>query len=221
MDRQVIDAIGPGPFRSRAVMEDSWHPSTSITYLAKRIWVNGFLAGLGVVLVIVMGWVLVWGVYPRTASQNAAIDTLPPLTQAIQNTQPGIVPPPMGAQTPFLDTSVDLKAQLEAVLGRIKEANQKKDLDGLLAVYSTTFPELPKRARIIAHSWQTCNFPEMGFLIEEIKPLPDGRVFARVNWDIRVEDSHTKNLKKVTRAYLVWFVNESGEWRIQTLKKVE
>jgi hypothetical protein len=201
-------------------MEDSWHPSTSITYLAKRIWVNGFLAGLGVVLVMVMGWVLVWGVHPRANSQNAADTALPALTQAIQNTRPGIVPPPMSAST--CDASpMDLKIQLEAVLGHIKEANQKKDLDRLLTFYSPTFPELSKRIRVIAHSWQSCNFPKMGFSIEEVKPLSDARVFVRVRWDIQVEDARTKNLKKMTKSYLVWFVNESGEWRIQALKKVE
>jgi hypothetical protein len=201
-------------------MEDSWHPHASITYLAKRLWINGFLAGLAVVLVICLAWLLIWGTpYLATLKQHT-VKAVPPLTQAMDNSQPGIVPPSMGAALPPAATPADLKGQLEEVLRYIKEANQAKNLTRLLTFYSHTFPELSKRAEVIAHSWERCNFPHMAFTLEQVKPLPDARVFARVKWEIRVEDAHTKALKQVTRSYLVWFVNESGVWRIQALKKV-
>jgi ketosteroid isomerase-like protein len=199
-------------------MEDSWHPNTSITHLAKRFWINGFLAGLGVVAVIFMVWMLVREFPPRSTSGGAtAIIASPSQTRQTAPPDPNSSKPAASAPCPV--TAAVLKTQLEEVLGHIKAANQRKDLDQLLTFYSPTFPDLPGRAQIIAQSWQTCDFPKMEFQIEEVKPLADDRAFARVNWDIRVEDTRTKKQKKVTRAYLVWFVNESGEWRIQALKK--
>ncbi len=200
-------------------MEDFWHPPTSIAHLAKRVWLQGFLAGLAVVLVITMVWVLVRGIQAPPPPQDSG--TTPPLSPTDQAPPTSTVTPKAVTSAPSLNTPAALKTQVEEVLARIKEANQNKNLAQLLALYSTTFPELPEKAQKIARSWQTCNYPKMGFLLEELKPLPDARVFARVTWDIQVEDLQTKNLKEITRTYLVWFVNESGAWRIQALKKAE
>ncbi|MFZ5447896.1 MAG: hypothetical protein ACOZFS_04580 [Thermodesulfobacteriota bacterium] len=201
-------------------MEDFWHPHNSIAHLAKRLWVQGFLAGVGVVLVISFIWLSVRGVH-APPSPNDIPGTFPhaPPTQPSQNSPISTVPPPIETPQQLSGLAAVLKTQMEKVLERVKEANQKKDLDQLLTLYSLNFPELSRKAQHFSRTWVTCNYPKMEFLINEVKPLPDGRVFARVTWDIRVEDVQTKNSKELTKTYLVWFVRESGEWRIQALKK--
>jgi hypothetical protein len=200
-------------------MEDFWHPHNSIAHLAKRLWVHGFLAGLGVVLVVALIWVLVRVVLSPLFPQCTAGTFSSSPTQPSQNSQISTVPPVTRTSQQLSGPVAVLKTQLGKVLERLKEANQKKDLSQLLTLYSPAFPELPEKAQQIARSWVTCNYPKMEFLLQEVKPLPDGRVFARITWDIQVEDLQTKNSRDVTRTYLVWFVNESGGWRIQALKK--
>jgi hypothetical protein len=48
-------------------MEDFWHPHTSVASLAKRVWVHGFLAGLGVVAAAFLVWVMVRGIHAPPA----------------------------------------------------------------------------------------------------------------------------------------------------------
>jgi hypothetical protein len=200
-------------------MEDFWHPHTSIAHLAKRVWLQGFLAGLGVVVAISMVWVLVRGIPAPSTPQDSAATVFPP--QAEQASKISAVPPITETSFPPSDTATVLKTHVEEVLARVKQANQNKNLAQLLILYSPTFPELSQKTQKIARSWETYNYPKMEFLIEELKPLTDSRVFARVTWDIQMEDLQTKNFKEVTRTYLVWFIKESGDWRIQSLKKAE
>jgi hypothetical protein len=198
-------------------MEDYWHPSTSSAHLAKRVWVHGFIVGLGVVAAIFLVWVLVRSIHVPLGPQDSAATIS--LSQTHQDSQIGTVPRVTGTSSPLANTTAVLETQVEKVLARIKEANQKKDLSQLLTLYSPTFPELRMKVQEISRSWVTCNYPKMDFLVQEVKLLSDARVFARVIWHIQVEDLQTKKLRKVSRIYLVWFTNESGEWRIQALKK--
>jgi hypothetical protein len=200
-------------------MEDYWHPHNSIAHLAKRVWLQGFLAGLGLVLVISMVWVLVRAIQGPPTSQDSAATIS--LSQTDQAPQISPVPPKTVTSSPPSDPAVVLRTQVEEVLARIKKANQEKNLAQLSTLYSPTFPELAKKTHKIAQSWETCSYPKMEFRLNEVKPLADNRVFARVTWDIQMEDLQTKHLRDITRTYLVWFVNESGEWRIQSLKKAE
>jgi hypothetical protein len=202
-------------------MEDFWHPHTSVASLAKRVWVHGFLAGLGVVAAAFLVWVMVRGIHAPPGSQDSTVTVSLSETQPNETSEIATVPPVTGITSPVSDQAALLKTQVAQILDGVKEANQAKNLAQLLGLYSSTFPELPQKAQKISRSWETCTYPKMGFVIDEIKPLPDSRVFARVTWNIQVEDLQTKNLREVTRTYSVWFVNESGAWRIQALKKAE
>ncbi len=136
-------------------MEDLWHPHTSIAHLAKRLWVQGFLAGLGCVLLIVIVWALVRRIdTPPTPQESAATISLP---QAGQASQTNTVPPITGTSLPSSDTAAVLKTQVAEVLTQVKEADQKKNLGQLLALYSSTFPDLQKKAEKITRSWEKCN----------------------------------------------------------------
>ncbi|MEJ2673319.1 MAG: hypothetical protein P8168_14195 [Deltaproteobacteria bacterium] len=197
-------------------MEDYYYHHHSKVQLAKRVWIHGFVVGLGVVSAIFLLWVLIRGIH---APPTSTVKNSPFQTQSRQTPQASRIPSAKEISPSLTPTGVALKTQLKKVLSGIKEANQSKNLNQLLAFYSRRFPELPQRAQKIARSWENINFSKLKFRIAQVKPLPDDRVFTRVIWDFQMEDPLTKNLREVTRTYLVWFVNESGEWRIQAIKK--
>ncbi len=200
-------------------MEDFWHPHTSTAHLVKRLWVHGFLVGLGSVAVILLVWVLIRGIHGPPSPRDSAATISFSQTRPHQAPKIGAVPTVTSTSSPISNPTVILRTQVEQVLERVRAANQNKDLSQLLTLYSPTFSELPKKTQEIARAWVTCNYPKMEFLIKEVKLLPDARVFAQVIWHIQVEDRKTKNLREVTRDYLLWLIKESGEWRIQALQK--
>ncbi len=200
-------------------MEDYWHSNALMEHLAKRIFLRGFLFGLVFVSAIFLVWVLVRGIHAPPTPKVSPVKNSPFPTQPGQNSRVSAIPPVKAPSPPLTPTTVVLKTQLEKVLAGVKEANQKKNLNQLMTFYSRTSPELRHRTQQIARSWGSSKFSKLDFRVEEVKPLPDARVFARAVWNIRVGDPRTKKIKEITRTYLVWFVNESGEWRIQAIKK--
>jgi hypothetical protein len=190
-------------------MQHSTSPKSS---LARGIWMHGFLAGLVVLLLVYLGWFFLKGtpVPPGPEEKNAVVSQgLPP------QASPSVKPPELSAPVAPEAT----KSQLEKVLAGIREANQKKDLALFLSLYTPTFPGLAQRAQEISKSWRTYDYPEMEFTITELNPLSDGRILARVTWDIKMATRSTKKLRNVSKAYLVWFENDAGRWRIQALEK--
>ncbi len=200
-------------------MEDYLHSHSPMGHLAKHIWMRGFLFGLVVVSAIFLVWVLVWGIHAPPTSQGSPVKNAPLPTQPGQSSRVSAIPPVKATSPPLTPATVVLKTQLEKVLAGVKEANQKKNLNQLMTFYSRSSPELRKRAQQNFRSWGGSKFSKLDFRVEEVKPLPDARVFARVVWNIQVGDPRTKKIKGITRTYLVWFVNEFGEWRIQAIKK--
>jgi hypothetical protein len=180
--------------------------------LARGIWMHGFLAGLVVLLLVYLGWFFLKGTpVPSSPGEKDAVSSqgLPP------QASPSVKPPDLSAPV----ASETTKSQLEKVLAGIREANQKKDLALFLSLYTPTSPGLAQRAQEISKSWTIYNYPKMEFTITELNPLSDGRILARVTWDIKMEIRSTKKLRNVSKAYLVWFENDSGHWRIQALEK--
>jgi hypothetical protein len=199
-------------------MEDYWHSPAG--HLAKRIWMRGFLFGIIVVSAIFLVVLLVRGIYAPPTSKVSPVKNSPLPTQPSRDSQVSAIPPVKAISPPLTPATVVLKTQLEKVLAGVKEANQKKNLNQLMTFYSRTSPELRKRAQHIAQFWGSSNLSKMDFRVVEVNPLPDARVFARVIWNVQRKDPRTAKMSKITRTYLVWFVNEFGEWRIQAIKKV-
>ena len=124
-------------------------------------------------------------------------------------------PPPNAAIKP----PATLEAELAAVLAKLEEANQKKDLQQLMSLYSPSFPDLPQKAQEISRSWAAYDYLSLNFKLTEIKsPTPDS-ASARVTWKIKTRQRQTQKIKDITKVYLVSFTCESGQWRIQVSGK--
>jgi len=189
--------------------------SHTVPSLMKRLWVHGFLVGFALVLVILLAWVFLRGApAPSTTAgpETAPLAQAPPSQSEAAKATPAVSSPaPAGAALP-------LKGQLEQVLAGIRDANLIKDLSQMMGLYSPSFPHLKEKAEHISRLWETYDYLDMDFQVDEVKYLAPQQAFARVTWNIETRNRKTSILKKTTKSYLVWFTRESDEWRIQALE---
>lgn len=182
----------------------------------KRLWIHGFVLGLGLVLVGFLLWFFIRGT-PFSPTSDKGKEAPQAQAQPGQSAPAG---PRVVSQVPAESTAL-LKSQLEQVLSGIREANQKKDLSQLLSNYSPNFPQLPQRAQSISRTWKIYNYPRMEFEIKEVKLLADNVAVAQVTWDVEAQNISTLKYKNISKTYLIRFVRESDQWRIETLDKAE
>jgi len=180
-------------------------PSLPVQAHLKRLWLHGFLAGFGVVLVSLLLIFFIWG---RPDASREGDEAAPP---ALKQTVPAPAPP----------ASPHLEAQLAEVLAELGEANQNKDLRRLMSLYSPAFPELSRKQEAISRSWKTFDFLTLRFKLGEVSSLGPDSASARVTWEIRARNRLTQALKDTHQTYLVGFARESGHWRIRSLERLE
>lgn len=188
----------------------------------KRLWIHGFLAGFGVVLVILLICLFIWG-WPTTSQEEAeeAAKPAPAQAPATPAAPPAAVlktPQPPGVEA---KPSAVLVAELSAVLAKLGEANQKKDLQQLMGLYSPTFPDLQQKTQEISRSWAAFDYLSLSFKLAEIASPTPASASARVTWAIKTRQRETRAIKNTTKNYLVRFTRSSGQWRIQSLDKVD
>jgi ketosteroid isomerase-like protein len=194
--------------------------SSALQALLKRLWIHGFLAGVGVLCVLLLISYFIWGWPFATSEGPEEINPTPPQTLVAPTTPatPVETPPPPGAA---VGPPAALKAELSSVLARLQAATQKRDLQQLLSLYSPSFPDLSQKAREISRSWASYDYLSLNFKLTEIKtPAPDNAT-ALVTWTIKTREHQTQKIQDLTRVYLVSFTRESGQWRIKSLEKVE
>ena len=198
-------------------------PDTSISAmqaLLKRLWIHGFLAGVGVLFAILLICYFIWG-WPF-ATPEGPDETQPASTKALVAP---VTPPAPALETPpsasgAVGAPASLEAELSGVLAKLEEAHRKKDLQQLLSLYSPSFLGLPQKAQEISRSWAAYDYLSLNFKLTEIKtPTPESAT-ARVTWKIKTRQRQSQKIKDTTKVYLVSFTFESGQWRIQDLEKV-
>jgi hypothetical protein len=185
----------------------------------KRLWIHGFLAGFVVVLVIVLAWYFIWG-WPSTTPEGQE-EPKPTISQAPANPETSPAPVPQAAPPPAAAAKPPetLKADLEAVLTRLAEANRKKDLPLLLSLYDPEFQDLPRKTEEISRTWTVYDYRNLRFRVDEIKSSSSGQAVARVIWEAETKNRATDEIKNLTKTYLVEFTNNSGQWRIKSLER--
>jgi len=173
------------------------------------------LAGVGLVLIGSLIWLsFKEAPLPETSKIGGEARHAP--------AQPGApAPPRVAVAAPLMAPKSELKSQLEQVIAGIRDANQKKDLSQLLSHYSSNAPHLTQRAQNISKSWKAYDYPKMEFKIDEIKLLADNVATARVAWEVEAQNISTSKSKHLLENYLIRFVKESNQWRVQTLEKIE
>jgi ketosteroid isomerase-like protein len=195
----------------------NYHPNPSYKVpKRKRLWVRGLLLGTGVVLICL----LTWPFMGRTAESptDQKTDQVQQAPARADQSQPATTQ--INSKVP-MESTADLKSEIERVLTGIKEANQKKDLPQLLSYYSSNFPQLPQRAQSFSKNWKVYNYPKMEFEIKDIRLVAENNAVIKVTWNVEVQNISTKKSKDMSKTYLVRFIKESGQWRINALKKMD
>ncbi len=201
-------------------MAPSKTPSSALQAHLKRLWIHGFLACVGVLFTIFLTCFFIWG-WPSTSPEGQEVAKPAPYQASVLSMAPP-APSPMPPPSPKAATkpAPTIEANLSAVLAKLEEANQKKDLHQLMSLYSPSFLDLPEKAQEISRAWASYDYLSLHFKLTEIKnPTPESAT-ARVTWKIKTRQRQTQKIKDITKVYLVSFTCESGQWRIQDLEKV-
>jgi len=200
-------------------MADQNHLPSPLQAHVKRLWLNGFLAGIGVLIAILLIWSFIWG-WPWGTTKKQE-NVRPPLSQAPAN--PAAPPAPVSEATPppgaTAKPSATLKAELEAVLARLTEANEKKDLSQLLSVYDPAFPDLVRKTEEISRTWTIYDYRSIRFHLEEISSPSPNDALARVIWEVEARNRSTQKIKNFSITYQVRFTKALGQWRIKASAK--
>jgi hypothetical protein len=190
----------------------------------RHVWVHGFLIGL------ILG-ALGFGSYyfltsfssfspseEHTSYPLGKIDSEQMLHQ-VPRVSPEMVPevPKVPPQLPT-HPDASINQEMAQILEKIREATLKKDLAGLMNLYSSSFPSLSKKTKSIIRSWKLYNYQKMDFRLHEIKYSAENSVAAWVTWDVAVKDLSTGKTKNISKTYQVSFIKESGQWHIMGLK---
>ncbi len=200
-------------------MTDQNHLPSPLQAHLKRLWLNGFLAGIGALIVILLIWSFIWGRPWATTKRQE--DVRLPLSQAPAN--PAAPPAPVSEATPppgaTAKPPATLKEELEAVLARLAEANEKKDLSQLLSVYDPAFPDLVRKTKEISRTWTIYDYRSMRFHIEEISSPSPNEALARVIWEVETRNRSTRKIKNFSITYQVRFTKALGQWRMKASAK--
>ena len=115
-------------------------------------------------------------------------------------------------------SGANIDQEMAKILEKIKEVTLKKDLAGLMNLYSSSFPGLSKKTKSIIRSWKLYDYQKMEFRVHEIKHLAENSLIVWVTWDVAVKDLSTRKTKNISKTYQVSFIKESGQWHIMGLK---
>lgn len=107
------------------------------------------------------------------------------------------------------------------LLNRIREAQLEKDIDLLFSAYSPSFPEIGKKRDKTLKIWQTYDFLEIRFLIEDVQQKDARTFWAKVTWNIKAQNTESNEIKRSWKSYYVCFSKETGSWLIHNLKALD
>ena len=198
--------------------------ASALQALLKRLWIHGFLAGVGVLFAVLLSCYFIWG-WPF-ATPECPEESKPTPAQASLGSSgdPNRRPPsqPRRLLSARLDLPPASRPNSGASWPKLEEANQKRDLQQLLSLYAPSFPDSPRKAqRDFPLFGSSDDYLSLNFKLdsETNRPTPDS-ASALVTWKIKTRQRQTHQIKDTTKVYLVSFTRESGQWRIKSLEKV-
>ena len=107
--------------------------------------------------------------------------------------------------------------KIEELLRQVREAQLKKDINLFIAAYSPAFPDLEDKKEKILKTWQRYKYLDLDFSLEHISRTNAHSIFARVRWNITLEDLQSKEKRTLVKGFTVHFSDTSGKWLIEGL----
>jgi hypothetical protein len=194
----------------------------------RHVWVHGFLIGL---LLGALGFGAYYFFWPLSSlsplkeqvdrsSGKTLSEQVPPKAPVVSEPRQLAAPLATLQVTPQASSHPEStrEQELSNILIKIKEATLKKDLVGLMNLYSPSFPGLSKKTKSITRSWKLYDYQKMDFKVHEIKVLSDNSLVTWVTWDVTVKDLAAGKLKNISKTYQISLIKESGQWHIMGLK---
>ena len=197
-------------------MDSNRQMTMSFQLKVKRVWIHGFLIGL-------LSGALGFGVCYSGFSMPFLPSDDPPSTHiSAENQASATVSKESKVDLPNTPNAVKpLKIQLAQVLEAIRDRTQKKDLSGLMSLYSPSFPQLSDKTQDIKKSWRLFEYPKMDFEVLEAKAVDASSAVARVTWHVAVKNLTTHKSKALSKTYQVTFRKEDGQWHILGLQNAQ
>jgi len=186
----------------------------------KKIWRQTLFIWVAV-LISALFYFLVLHNTITTTNQSKQEPIFP---QPLSPTQDITRPSPSPLQNPKtspLSSTIPDKEDLLRLLNQIREAQSKKDIRLFLDAYSPTFPDLANKRRLTLNLWNSFDYIESQFQINNIKQENASMILAEITWNIKAQDRRTGVIKIVTKSYNVNFSKQSGKWLIQELEPVD
>lgn len=181
---------------------------------AMPTWGMGALIGAGVVIVVLLALLM-----SRTAAPPppvAVAPAPPPPPPAPVKVEPAAKPAePAPAPVP------DLKGELLNVLNGMKDGHLRKDIVLYLSTYSLTFPGLDEKRRSTLKSWESYDYLNLVFTLNDIQSLDADNAVAKATWYIDTRNRRNQELSSAKQTYEIRFAKEQGKWRIRSLQEQE
>ena len=215
--------------KSAAAQPGSGGESAPLTLAKSSPWKNPWVLGLLVLaglLIAVIPWFFISWTTPSSApvAPSPQVVVQKPLTVAPFQVYPAPVSPTGdGVVYPDFETplsAVVLKTQITKVLNQLREAQLNKNISLYSQVFAPNFPDFDQRRQKTLAVWDAYDFNSMDFELKEVKVLEHDQAFARVTWNLNVQQRSNQTSKLETQYYKVWFSKDGGKWRISNLELV-
>jgi hypothetical protein len=179
----------------------------------RHVWVHGFLIGLVVSALGIGAYYFINSFSSFLPSEENASRTL-----AKSQSEETLPAEPNVSPQRRLTHETNLELQLSQVFKGIKETTLRKDLDGLMKIYSPSFPNFSKKVQRLNRSWKMYDYQRMDFKIQEIKSLAEDSAVVLITWDVAVKELSSGKSKDISKTYKVNFIKENEQWHIIGLK---
>jgi hypothetical protein len=128
-------------------------------------------------------------------------------------------PTAKGGAITVSDQELSPKEEMEEVLFNLRKGQEAKDLTLYMSCFSPSYPNLDKKREDTLKSWQTFEFSQMLFNIEDIREVAPDSHIALVTWDIEARNLNNQKVTKSSQQYKVWFIKDAGKRLIKSLEK--
>jgi hypothetical protein len=125
-------------------------------------------------------------------------------------------------QQPLLPLASDIVRQSSIIrvtqmLNQIRKAQLNKDIDLFMSSFSPNYHELAAKRKEMLRIWQTYNFVNMSFNIEDVQEGDKNIASVKVNWQIEAKNQFTNKIKQFTKSYLIYLSKEGDKWLIKDM----